>query len=648
MDEEKKTKKGAKTALIIGIAIAVSVVLLIVIALAAGIGYVVVSTNKSNRLQEQLNIAMECQAAGEYNDAIAAYEAAISIDKKCEDAYINLAQIYIDKASDVLVNEEFDMAISFYEQAKDVLSNGYGVIGTEALKARMDDVDTMIDGVEELRNRKVEKCLIKQEVIREDGSLYYFIEYGYDDHGNRVSYKYYNSYDEVQSIFEYEYNEFGEMTRKNHLDNEGNCIEYTEYEYNALGKLKKESDYNASAGYQGGNEYAFDEKGNAVKMYYVSTDGSKTLFCLYEYDDAGNLVKETYYQDKRVSVFYEYEYNADNQVIKRCEYDERDRLADYVKYTYDKAGNKASEYYYDSEGNVMWGDEYEYDGENNKTQNTSVGMNGGGRYTLTYYNYYNSVRVKDNEERESVDPASVASEIIDDIPGENTVKETASQSLEEDEERYREFFENYYDKYSSDLFFDVYNVKAMYAYADLDKDGLDELIIGDKLGAYAVITETNGAYNESKVAGWRLQDGYNNADYYGNGIFEVEVSNGNNYGDEFVVLYVWKYDSSLKNCGLLERLSSCWDTQFPEFNLNNWMLYFAKDENDLSICNIFSDLEGDEKYSFTSIDYGSNYEFDYETGRFIGNEIVEKYYEVIDRHAAGKEPMGFDWMPVVR
>ena len=80
---------------------------------------------KAKKVEEQLNLGAKYLSELDYEQAIAAYEAVIKIDPKCEEAYLALADIYIatgafDKAEEILkrAEEEIGAEAQFLEEKR--------------------------------------------------------------------------------------------------------------------------------------------------------------------------------------------------------------------------------------------------------------------------------------------------------------------------------------------------------------------------------------------------------------------------------------------------------------------------------------------------------------------------------------------------
>lgn len=108
------------------------IVIIDVIAAAVCIVAVVffVRSDTEKRLAEQLELAERCLSEPEYEQAIAAYQAAIGIDPKREEAYLGLSEIYIEQ-------EE-------YEKAAEILEAGLAQTDSEAISSKLGEVGELL------------------------------------------------------------------------------------------------------------------------------------------------------------------------------------------------------------------------------------------------------------------------------------------------------------------------------------------------------------------------------------------------------------------------------------------------------------------------------------------------------------------------
>ena len=123
---EKRTKK----------IITISAVLIAIIT-AAIISTIAIQATPANRLKRQLRLAQKYLNELNCEQAVLAYQEAISIDPKCEQAYFAIADIYIK------TNEE-DKAVAILEQAQ-------ANIQTESLTAKLDEVRKQAAAAKEAR-----------------------------------------------------------------------------------------------------------------------------------------------------------------------------------------------------------------------------------------------------------------------------------------------------------------------------------------------------------------------------------------------------------------------------------------------------------------------------------------------------------------
>ena len=77
----------------------IAIAALAVLLIAVGVLIFVMSDSPAKKYEEQLKLAQRYLDELDYDKAIAAYRAAIDIDLKAEDAYLGLAEAYVEKES---------------------------------------------------------------------------------------------------------------------------------------------------------------------------------------------------------------------------------------------------------------------------------------------------------------------------------------------------------------------------------------------------------------------------------------------------------------------------------------------------------------------------------------------------------------------
>ena len=226
-----------------------------VIVVVAAISAIVVYNLPANRCDRQLALAEKYMSELNYEAAILAYKAAIEINPKCEDAYIELVNLYI--------------AMEAYDEAENVIAKAEQNIKTDVVLTLNNSLyDNTLSDVSENKNQLFENDTIQSdnestEIVEESSAMItrhlklkksttymansdyiHICEENYDYNGNviKIADRYgYDSgeyieeylYDENNNLTDYvSYDENGIMSSKKHYDNEGNVLEYTDYDSN--------------------------------------------------------------------------------------------------------------------------------------------------------------------------------------------------------------------------------------------------------------------------------------------------------------------------------------------------------------------------------------------------------------------------------
>lgn len=135
-----------KIKIIIGIFVAVIIGMVV--------GLFIYSNSDSRELKKQLDLGHKYLLEFDYEQAIATFEKAIEIDPLCEEAYLGLADAYIAKGD--------------YDDAKDVLQKGYELIGSDALKDKLDWLEQEIRNAEQQNQEEVVETEVEEEPTDEE------------------------------------------------------------------------------------------------------------------------------------------------------------------------------------------------------------------------------------------------------------------------------------------------------------------------------------------------------------------------------------------------------------------------------------------------------------------------------------------------
>lgn len=108
---------------------------------AALVTLLIIFNLPSNRLNRALKLAEKYLNNEEYDAAIEQFNKAIDIDPKCEDAYIGLANAYVELAKEKMDNGDVDKAVKYYEKAIKALEKGYDKTDSDDIKELLAEVE---------------------------------------------------------------------------------------------------------------------------------------------------------------------------------------------------------------------------------------------------------------------------------------------------------------------------------------------------------------------------------------------------------------------------------------------------------------------------------------------------------------------------
>lgn len=186
----KKPEKNKRIKIILAVILAV-----ILCQIAIIITLFVLLQSPTRRLKEQLELAEKYLLNLDYEQAIAAYQTVIEIDPNCEEAYLAMADIYVE--------------LGDYAAAMEVLEEAEGAIGSKTIQDRIAEVQHLIEQDELERTEVVESQEdISQEIgtdvsIEKEDHITIGLDYCYDltrenylSNGKSNGYMYIYSYDE--------------------------------------------------------------------------------------------------------------------------------------------------------------------------------------------------------------------------------------------------------------------------------------------------------------------------------------------------------------------------------------------------------------------------------------------------------------------
>lgn len=267
-------KKHSKAPLFIGMSI--------VAVLAVVIAVIIIARTNSpkNLLQDQLNLGYRYLEELNYEQAVAAFEAAIEIDPRNIEGYNGLVNAYAGQGN-------ADGFLSVYELANTNLTSDETDLIRKSIVVELDKMinEATADGNRELADELIE---ILKQIAPEEAEKYTLTNPATEEDDESEEITDLNPYiiksersDGV--VFTYEYDDAGNMICKSGSDGT-----WTVYEYDAFGQcIKYEESYGA------GGEFQYDSEGRVVKNSLGRYDSGNLEINMWEeyvYDENGILV----------------------------------------------------------------------------------------------------------------------------------------------------------------------------------------------------------------------------------------------------------------------------------------------------------------------------------------------------------------------
>lgn len=323
-----------------------------------------------NHRDRQLALAEKYMSELNYDAAILAYKAAIEIDPKCEDAYIELLDLYI-------ATDAYDMADKVIAQAENNLDDEIILAMREKTNTLLASADTEAENKSENTNQENETTTEAGIHEEENTEVEYTIEWidgvrkvlanGVVDETFSGELDYspakYTFVNGVLTKCSVTWAEGGSHIEESHYDSSGRCVKYVVY--NSDGSINF--------------LYTFDETdsdGNTTKYTRYNADGNVDHWYICEYENK-LLVKSTEYDAAGSIIFRsEHEYDANGNMTKSKRYDAAGSIIFRSEHEYDANGNITKSKSYNADGVINYWNEWEYDANGNKTKMKSYNADG--------------------------------------------------------------------------------------------------------------------------------------------------------------------------------------------------------------------------------------------------------------------------------
>lgn len=260
------------------------------------------------RWQEQYDLGVRYLSDGEYEEAIIAFNAAIEIDPMQAEAYLNLANAYI--------------GMNDFGAAREILERGYELTQSEALKSKLEELDS--------------------------GNIFDYWGNSrkwssYDGEGNLKWYHIY-AYDKKQTVSVTTYDAAGSQTGY-----------WDGYRYNEEGNVLISMGCNVEDGLVVATvESVYDKQGRLIRSNHLELDGTLQGYSVHEFDNAGRQICiRDYNADGDLQTYHEYAFDR-NQCVGETTYDADGSLLNRAEYRFDEQGKMTGRVTYGSDGDVLW------------------------------------------------------------------------------------------------------------------------------------------------------------------------------------------------------------------------------------------------------------------------------------------------------
>ena len=437
--EEKAAGSNKQKWIIVASACGAALILML-----AGAGTFLYLNSNSYQCKKNMKLAEKKYEAGEYEEALTYYQAALERDDTVVDAYLKSADIYLaeesydeaiailkdgitkniegensknleDKLAELCMERsDYFLAQGEYEQAVGILTEGTGCTDATDLAEReaylreniivrrekeieCDDDDNIVEWNEAIYDNTGN--MIKYECYDSDGNVEWGMEYEYDASGNETKYVYYES-GKISEWEENEYNEFGSMIKSESYDANGNMYIYGEAEYDNEGNVAQFIYYYSDGSKGNWSEYEYDKNGNMTKhLRYFQGDYLKFVT---EYNEAGSVSKFVFYNDdESVREWIEYDYDENENLVKSIGYNSDGSISGVTEY--DEAGNRIKNLSYDEEGNITEREEAEYDEEGHAKEYIAYNSDGSVSSVIEYDQWGNEIKYTEYDDKGNPD-----------------------------------------------------------------------------------------------------------------------------------------------------------------------------------------------------------------------------------------------------
>ena len=296
----------------------------------------------SSEWQQHYDLGMKYLSDGNYEEAIIEFEAAIEIDEGKADAYIGLAEVYIEQGD--------------LQKAIEILEEGYEKTKADSISAKLD----------EIKSGAVYDMQGKQRMMTHynaEGKLDWYHVYDYEGDKQSKATRY-DAKGKAQESVEIKYDETGNEIQTYVCFTDNGELANVDYTYQDGKRVKSVTE--RSNGYKFEENYLYNEKGQVVEIItkdeFSEGKYQRTIKTKISYDSSGNETIQTDYDEQGNKLYSsEYEYDKNRNLLKETSFyyeNGKKKLDRYATYEYSSSGEEVARYDYDANGNLTGSTQY--------------------------------------------------------------------------------------------------------------------------------------------------------------------------------------------------------------------------------------------------------------------------------------------------
>lgn len=309
-----------------------------------------------NTWQGFYDLGIKCLSEKNYQEAISAFESAISLDKTLADAYVGRGDAIIRSAE---TSENIESALKDYQHALTLdETNAAAYCGIADIHIRQGEYEEAISVLEKALEITNHDSTVAEWLDEFKSGLFYDSSYKlhrklhYDGDGNLIGYT------------ELDYDENGNELSASGFDAEGNSVGFVELSTVVNGNTTVITSYRENIY---ANPFSFSVTKDIITITEHADESSEREHVSYGedgeswggdrtyYDSNSRRIRsESFWPDGRLHVYSTYKYDENDKCIESREYSSNGSLLAYSTYTYDAEGRSIKTECYDENENLTF------------------------------------------------------------------------------------------------------------------------------------------------------------------------------------------------------------------------------------------------------------------------------------------------------